>query len=367
MKKLLILSAIAASLSANVQAQSSDSEKWVAGFIEDYSTPKAESGFPDFLDNGVGLGAEFGVKLTPSWAVRIEASQLFIDASPADVTGSRVGVDVLYFLPDDLMYYFGGIKNTEIVDGDAMINIGLGKHWDVNDSVKIITEIAAYQPLASDNSNVHLGLKLGFAYAFGGSTAPAVHQDGDNDGVMDGHDKCSFTLAGTQVDATGCEITLASDQDEDSVMDSQDQCANTPMLDKVDSKGCSVFTEEQYSIDLKVLFANNSSVIKNPDDSQFQEFADFMNRFPSTDTTIEGHSSAPGEDAYNMRLSQTRAQKVRVLLINQYGISGERLVAKGFGETQLLDMSNSVQANKVNRRSVVTAKVTTREKVKVAR
>jgi OOP family OmpA-OmpF porin len=147
----------------------------------------------------------------------------------------------------------------------------------------------------------------------------------------------------------------------------QDSCADTPMSDKVDATGCSLFTEEQYSIDLKVLFANNSSEISNPDDNQFQEFADFMNRFPSTDTVIEGHTSAPGEDAYNMRLSQTRANKVRDLLVNKYGVSSSRLTAKGFGETQLLDTSNTDQANMINRRSIVTAKVMSREKVKIAR
>ena len=36
MKKLLLLSAVASALSANVQAQTKDNEKWVAGFIEYY-------------------------------------------------------------------------------------------------------------------------------------------------------------------------------------------------------------------------------------------------------------------------------------------------------------------------------------------
>jgi OOP family OmpA-OmpF porin len=371
MKKLLICSAVAALFSANVQAeqQSKDNEKWVAGFVEYYVTDEAETGLPDFLDNGTGFGAEFGFKFTPEWAARLEVSHLNIDGSPSDQSGNRVGADVLYFMPDDLFYTFGGFKFTEISDTDFMANIGLGKHWDVGSSLKIITEIAAYQSLDDGDSNTHIGYKLGLAYVFGGSNASAVHNDGDNDGVMDGQDKCLFTPAGTPVDASGCELmtAVAEDQDQDGVMDMQDSCADTPMSDKVDSSGCSLFTEEQYSIDLKVLFANNSSKINNPDDSQFQEFTDFMNRFPSTDTVIEGHSSAPGEDAYNMRLSETRANEVRDLLINKYGVSSSRLTAKGFGETQLLDTANTAQADMINRRSIVTAKVTSREKVKVAR
>jgi OOP family OmpA-OmpF porin len=371
LNKILICSAVAAALSVNAQAEqhNKDNEKWIAGFVEYYSTDKAETGLPNFLDNGYGAGAEYGYKFAPVWAIRLEISRLDIGASPSDESGSRFGVDALYFMPNDLFYSFGGLKFTEINETDLMANVGLGKHWDLGNSLKIITEIAAYQSLDSGDSNTHVGYKLGLAYTFGGSSASAVLKDGDNDGIMDGQDKCLFTPAGTQVDASGCEQSLAAvqDQDQDGVADKQDRCANTAMSDKVDANGCSLFTEEQYSINLKVLFANNSSNINNPDDSQFQEFADFMNRFPMTDTVIEGHTSALGDDAYNMRLSQTRANEVRNLLINKYGISSSRLTAKGFGESQLLDTANTTEANMINRRSVVTTKVTSREKVKVAR
>jgi OOP family OmpA-OmpF porin len=371
LNKILICSAVAAALSANAQAEkhNKDNEKWVAGFVEYYSTDKAETGLPNFLDNGYGAGAEYGFKFTPGWAIRLEISKLDIDASPSDESGSRFGVDALYFMPNDLFYTFGGLKFTEINETDLMANIGLGKHWDLGNSLKIITEVAAYQTLDSGDSNTHFGYKLGLAYAFGGSTVQAIHRDGDNDGVMDEQDKCLFTPAGIKVDVSGCELPQVTvkvkdqDQDQDNVLDEQDKCSDTPILDKVDADGCSLFTQEQYSTNLKVLFANNSSTIRNPDSSQFQEFSDFMSRFPSTDAVVEGHSSAIGEYAYNMWLSQARADAVRTLLINEYGISEVRLTAQGLGESQLLDNSNTAAANMVNRRTVVTVKATTREKV----
>ena len=258
------------------------------------------------------------------------------------------------------------MQYTEIAEGDVMANIGLGKHWDTESAVKIITEVAAYKDFGGDSAT-HLGFKVGLSYAFGGSPAPMGPKDSDNDGVMDGQDKCQFTPAGTSVDATGCAIVVSSvaqdsDQDKDGVMDSRDNCANTPMEDKVDANGCSIFNEEEVSTNIRVLFGNNSSVISNPSDAQFQEFADFMKRFPATDTVIEGHASAPGDADYNMMLSKKRAQAVRTLLINDYGIKAERITAIGFGETQLLDTSNTAAANKVNRR--ITAKVTASKRVK---
>jgi OOP family OmpA-OmpF porin len=393
MKKLLLLSSVAAALSANVQAQTKDSEKWVAGFVEFYSTDQSETGLPDFLDNGVGFGAEMGFKFTPEWAARLEVSHLNIDASPSDESGNRIGADVLYFMPEDIFYAFGGLKHTKITDGDLMANIGLGKHWDLGNNMKVITEVAAYQNVDSGESGTHIGYKLGLAYAFGGSSSPAMPKDSDNDGVTDSIDQCANTPIGTRVDNVGCALdsdgdgvlndvdmcpdtpagrkvgakgcSLILDTDQDGILDEQDQCADTPMTDKVDENGCSVFTEQQISTNIKVLFGSNSSVINNPDDAQFHEFADFMNRYPATDTLIEGHASAPGNADYNMMMSQRRADAVKTLLVNKYGIDSVRLTTKGFGETQLLDTSNTLAANKANRR--ITAKVSVSKRIKVER
>ncbi|WP_395744775.1 OmpA family protein [Prosthecobacter sp.] len=51
---------------------------------------------------------------------------------------------------------------------------------------------------------------------------------------------------------------------------------------------------------------------------------------------IEGHTCDLGEDAYNLDLSAQRADTIRRLLIKR-GISAQRLVALGFGETEIVD------------------------------
>ena len=378
MKKLLIASAITAVLATSVCAEDAkEGETWVAGFAEYYSTDNAESGYPYYLDNGTGFGAEVGYRFSQQWATRFEFSHLNIDASPTDESGNRLGLDALYFLPDDLLYVFGGLKYTKITsDADVMADLGLGKHWDLSDNLKIITEVAAYQPLDNGNSNTHMGLKVGLAYTFGGSSSSssAASSDSDGDGVSNGQDNCPNTAYGTTVDAYGCAIVTAAqaenvpaevvaDQDGDGIADEADQCANTPSTDVVDVTGCSVFIEEEVSLDVSVQFAKNSSVIDDPNDPKFQELVDFMNRYPSADAIIEGHSSAPGDATYNMALSQKRADAVRVLLVNKYGIDSARINAVGYGETQLLDTSNTAAAHKSNRR--ITARVSASERVKL--
>ena len=51
---------------------------------------------------------------------------------------------------------------------------------------------------------------------------------------------------------------------------------------------------------------------------------------------INGHTDAVGTDEYNQKLSERRAEAARDYLISQHGIEPNRLVAKGYGKSQLL-------------------------------
>ena len=54
------------------------------------------------------------------------------------------------------------------------------------------------------------------------------------------------------------------------------------------------------------------------------------------DIIISGHTDALGGNRYNQALSERRAQAVRRFLITERGINPKRLVAKGYGRSQLL-------------------------------
>ncbi|GAA0859860.1 hypothetical protein GCM10009114_34970 [Aliiglaciecola litoralis] len=413
---------IAAFASHAVVADEPDYKQWVGGFIEVYKPD--EDKFFDFTsyDAGMGLGLEYGFRHDENWGGRFEFSKISLenDANLVDDQAERFGFDAMYFLEEDLLYIFGGLKHLNMAQSGGMVNLGLGKHFNVGENLKLITEVTAYHDFGQAYNDV--SAKLGLAYAFGASSAPKApgdaDQDGvndsldrcpntaigarvdsngcsvdlDGDGVLNGVDQCPNTPKGTRVDATGCNwdkdmdgvandidmcpdtpkgtvvgakgCSLEIDSDQDGVLDVKDQCADTPLTDRVDAVGCSVFEEVEVRETLNVLFANNSDVIRNPNDPKFQEFADFMNRFPNTQTAIEGHASAPGKADYNMTLSLKRARAVRQLLIDKYGIDASRLTAEGFGETQLLDESNTAEAHKVNRRIEARVTATKKEKVK---
>ena len=63
---------------------------------------------------------------------------------------------------------------------------------------------------------------------------------------------------------------------------------------------------------------------------------------------IEGHTDAVGGDAFNLRLSQQRAEAVRHQLITANKVEASRLDVVGYGESRLLDPSQPTSG--VNRR-----------------
>lgn len=59
-------------------------------------------------------------------------------------------------------------------------------------------------------------------------------------------------------------------------------------------------------------------------------------KLKDADFLIEGHTCDMGEDGYNLDLSAQRAETIRRLLIKR-GIRAQRLVALGFGESEIVD------------------------------
>jgi outer membrane protein OmpA-like peptidoglycan-associated protein len=67
---------------------------------------------------------------------------------------------------------------------------------------------------------------------------------------------------------------------------------------------------------------------------------------------IAGHTDAKGGAAYNLKLSQARAEAVREFLIRYFGVTPDRLIAQGHGYRQL--KNSSMPFARENRRVQVT-------------
>ena len=183
--------------------------------------------------------------------------------------------------------------------------------------------------------------------------------DRDNDGVPDHKDQCPDSKAGVGVDDSGCAID--NDTDKDGVANNVDQCANTPAGRQVDAKGCKFVLTRTEEMSVNINFASNSNNVEQDEYPEIEKVATFLNKYGDVSTVIEGHTDDRGAASYNLNLSQSRANAVRNVLIERYGIAASRVTAKGFGEAQPFETNDTKAGRLANRRVVAVMKATISE------
>ncbi|RKX29677.1 MAG: hypothetical protein DRP47_01155 [Candidatus Zixiibacteriota bacterium] len=99
-----------------------------------------------------------------------------------------------------------------------------------------------------------------------------------------------------------------------------------------------------------ILFDPDSYVIKGESFKTLKNIARLLEDDSSLRLSIEGHTDSDGSDDHNMTLSKNRAASVRTYLSSKYGISADRLEAKGWGESKPMDSNNSPEGKANNRR-----------------
>jgi outer membrane protein OmpA-like peptidoglycan-associated protein len=94
-----------------------------------------------------------------------------------------------------------------------------------------------------------------------------------------------------------------------------------------------------------IYFANNSSRLTQKEADKLDAVAEMMKAQPDVTLNIVGHASNTGSEDYNLRLTQRRANTVKMLLVRR-GIDGSRLkpvVGRGIDR----DAADSKQARRV--------------------
>jgi outer membrane protein OmpA-like peptidoglycan-associated protein len=109
-------------------------------------------------------------------------------------------------------------------------------------------------------------------------------------------------------------------------------------------------TDSMPSVDLEVLFEYKSARIAPAAIATLTALGRALTdaRLAGESFLIAGHTDAKGGADYNLRLSQQRAESVRDFLVQEFAIEPQRLVARGFGQRQLKDAQNPLDAK--NRR-----------------
>ena len=142
-------------------------------------------------------------------------------------------------------------------------------------------------------------------------------------------------------------VTYDVDSDNDGVIDRLDDCADSPVGFTVDEKGCSIIEFIKLGA---VNFEPKSFDLTEQSKLILDEAAITINASPEIPKIeVQAHTDYKGSGEANLKLSEKRASSVRDYLVSR-GVSENRLVAKGYGESRPIADNKTAEGRAKNRR-----------------
>jgi outer membrane protein OmpA-like peptidoglycan-associated protein len=111
----------------------------------------------------------------------------------------------------------------------------------------------------------------------------------------------------------------------------------------------SLLTERKFTFSAGVLFDSGKADLSAAAAPELDSLVAFLIKHPTVRMGISGHTDDVGADAYNLDLSERRAQAVQEYL-TAHGVESTRLRAKGFGETKPVADNLTETGRQANRR-----------------
>ena len=282
--------------------------------------------------------------------------------------------------------YLGVNYNVAGDENRTTGSLGLGFKWRMGQSnFSLRGEYRARIAWEKDNNLTDTITTLGVQYNFGGrSRDPGVPRtktnidiDTDGDGVLDIWDECPNTASGVDVTTRGCPLEIINrDADNDRVNDEFDKCPNTPSGVPVDADGCEIDADQDGVPDRRdncpktragaridvhgceirdvitlpgVNFKTGFDELLPGAEYVLRDAATTLNNHPVLHIEVAGYTDNVGNDDLNLGLSLRRAKTVRDFLI-RYGVAANRLVFRGYGESQPIADNATPQGRAMNRR-----------------
>jgi len=171
--------------------------------------------------------------------------------------------------------------------------------------------------------------------------------DSDGDSIIDKNDECPEEKGFPETN--GCPN---KDSDGDGVMDTDDKCPE--IVGSIQNEGCPEVSSEIIEVlntyGSSINFAASSDrILGIKTINILKQIKKLLDEYPKGKLIIEGHTSSDGDDEYNLKLSQKRAEAVVKYLIS-LGVNKSRLEAVGKGETKPRYDNNSPIGRAKNRR-----------------
>ena len=113
--------------------------------------------------------------------------------------------------------------------------------------------------------------------------------------------------------------------------------------------------KEQGTQRLLVFYQTDKYELQKESNTELERLVRFMKEIPNAIVEISGHTDSQGDDDYNKKLSERRANAV-VEYLAKRGIAPDRLKSTGFGETKSVSTNTTEEGRANNRRVEMTVR-----------
>ena len=356
MKKIFLSVMLAgAAVAANAQSVSSISnskffDNWQVGVNVGGYTPT--TGHPFFKSTRLNFGVEVGKQISPSFRLSADGVAYINDnvngyRNPLLIEYTNVAMLGNFNLSNIFAGYKGAPRTFEVEafagpgwlhaynpgrnDNNVMtvkfganflLNLGSSKAWAVKLSPSILYGLTpADQQEHSLNNNASLTqASLGIVYRFKGSngahhftaaqaSAPVVE---DNSGALRG-----------ELSEKDRELRDARNRIHELEGELAEARNRKPEVETV--------VETKRTLESVVTFAQGKTIIAPSQQPNVARIATYLKKYPNSKVVIKGFASPEGSVEVNERIAKARAEAVKAVLVKQYKIDGDRIVAEGEG------------------------------------
>ena len=353
MKKIFLSVMLAgAAVAANAQSVSSISnskffDNWQVGVNVGGYTPTTRH--PFFKSTRLNFGVEVGKQISPSFRLSADGVAYINDnvdgyRNPLLIEYTNVAMLGNFNLSNIFAGYKGAPRTFEVEafagpgwlhaynpgrnDNNVMtvkfganflLNLGSSKAWAVKLSPSILYGLTpADQQEHSLNNNASLTqASLGIVYRFKGSngahhftaaqaSAPVVE---DNSGALRGE----LRDARNRIHELEGELAEARNR--------------KPEVVEVETE----VVKTKRTLESVVTFAQGKTIIAPSQQPNVARIATYLKKYPNSKVVIKGFASPEGSIEVNERIAKARAEAVKAVLVKQYKIDGDRIVAEGEG------------------------------------
>ena len=205
-----------------------------------------------------------------------------------------------------------------------LVKAGLNLNYNVTDAWTIALRPAVVYDLSGTGS-------FNTERAIGQVTAGIVYHFKTSNGTRSF--KKAKLYSQSEVDALNAKIT-----DLQSNLETANKAVKTNAINTVDT----VYTESPSSLGNVVSFTLNSAKVDETQMANLDNAVRILKENPDLKVTLKGYADKnTGSATYNKRLSVRRAEAVKKVIVDKYGIDTDRIDVLGVGDTEQLYNDNN--------------------------